>query len=129
MPLGYTSVTVEQIVGNNEDLELDFIGGDGEKTLGDALHGGRSMAQGRHQTYCKHNSSRADRSPVSAASLTAIPTTTSLTTVSIGAKGHEYSNSSCTRKRKEKDSIPPSGWTLKEEAENGRKKIDLREDR
>ena len=38
-PPGYTSVTVEQIVGNNEDLELDFIGGDGEKTLGDALHG------------------------------------------------------------------------------------------
>ena len=36
-----------------------------------------------------------------------------------GAKGHEYSYSSCTRKGKEKDSIPPSGWTLKEEAENG----------
>ena len=35
IPPGYTSVTVEQIVGNNEDLELDFIGGDGEKTLGD----------------------------------------------------------------------------------------------
>ena len=34
-----TSVTVKQIVGNNEDLELDFVGGDGEKTLGDALHG------------------------------------------------------------------------------------------
>ena len=39
IPPGYTSVTVEQIVGNNEDLELNFIGGDGEKTLGDALHG------------------------------------------------------------------------------------------
>ena len=39
IPPGYTSVTVEQIVGNNEDLELDFFGGDGEKTLGDALHG------------------------------------------------------------------------------------------
>ena len=39
IPLGYTSVTVEKIVGNNEDLELDFVGGDGEKTLGDALHG------------------------------------------------------------------------------------------
>ena len=38
-PPGYTSVTVEQIVGNNEDLELDFVGGGGEKTLGDALHG------------------------------------------------------------------------------------------
>ena len=36
---GYTSVTVEQIVGNSEDLELDFVGGDGEKTLGDALQG------------------------------------------------------------------------------------------
>ena len=39
IPPGYTSVTVEQIVGNNEDLELDFVGGDGEKTLGDATHG------------------------------------------------------------------------------------------
>ena len=27
------------VVGNNEDLELDFVGGDGEKILGDALHG------------------------------------------------------------------------------------------
>ena len=39
IPPGYTSITVEQIVGNNEDLELDFVAGDGEKTLGDALHG------------------------------------------------------------------------------------------
>jgi hypothetical protein len=39
IPPGYTSVTVEKIVGNNKDLELDFVGGDGEKTLGDALHG------------------------------------------------------------------------------------------
>ena len=39
IPPGYTSITVEQIVGNNEDLELDFVGGGGEKTLGDALHG------------------------------------------------------------------------------------------
>src|SRR6185312_12102377 len=39
IPPGYTSVIVEQIVGNNEDLELNFVGGDGEKTLGDALHG------------------------------------------------------------------------------------------
>ena len=39
IPPGYTSVTVEQIVGNNEDLELEFVGGDGENTLGDALHG------------------------------------------------------------------------------------------
>ena len=43
-------------------------------------HTGRSMAQGRHQTYCKHNGSRADRLPVSAASLTAVPTITSFTT-------------------------------------------------
>ena len=66
---------------------------------------------------------------ISPVSLTAVPTTTSFTTVSAGAKGHEYSNSSCTRKRKEKDIIPHSGWTLKKEAENERKKIDLREDR
>ena len=39
IPPGYTSVSVEQIVGNNEDPELDFVGGDGEMTLGDALHG------------------------------------------------------------------------------------------
>jgi hypothetical protein len=129
MPPGYTSVTVEQIVENNEDLELDFVGGDGEKTLGDALHGVvLYMAQGRHQTYCKHNGSRADRLPISAASLTTVPTTSSLTTVSTGAKGHEYSNSSSTGKMKEKSIIPPSGLTLKEEAEHGRKKINLRED-
>jgi len=38
IPPGYASVIVEQIVGNNENLELDFVGGVGEKTLGDALH-------------------------------------------------------------------------------------------
>ena len=39
IPPGYTSITVEQIVGrNNENLELDFVGGDGEKALRDALH-------------------------------------------------------------------------------------------
>ena len=38
IPPGYASVTVEQIVVNNDDLELDFVGGDGEKTLGDAVH-------------------------------------------------------------------------------------------
>ena len=35
-------LAVEQIVGtsgDNENLELDFVGGDGEKTLGDALYG------------------------------------------------------------------------------------------
>jgi hypothetical protein len=39
---GYSVVTVEQIVeagGQNEKLELDFVGGDGEQTLGQALHG------------------------------------------------------------------------------------------
>ena len=38
IPPGYASVTVEQIVELthiNENLELDFIRGDGEKTLGD----------------------------------------------------------------------------------------------
>jgi hypothetical protein len=33
---------VEQIVeagGQNEKLELDFVGGDGEKASGEALHG------------------------------------------------------------------------------------------
>ena len=75
IPPGYTSVTVEQIIGNNKDLELDFVRGDGDKTLGDALHGVvLYMAQGRHQTYCKHNGSRADRSPVFAAYLTAVQT-------------------------------------------------------
>ena len=42
IPPGYASVTVEQIVEPthiNENLELDFVGGDGEKTLADALHG------------------------------------------------------------------------------------------
>jgi hypothetical protein len=34
---GYSIATMEQIVeanGENEKLELDFVGGDGEKTLG-----------------------------------------------------------------------------------------------
>ena len=42
IPPGYASVTVEQIVEPthiNENLELDFVGGDGEKTLADTLHG------------------------------------------------------------------------------------------
>ena len=42
IPPSYASITVEQIVEPthiNENLELDFVGGDGEKTLGDALHG------------------------------------------------------------------------------------------
>ena len=42
IPSSYASITVEQIVEPthiNENLELDFVGGDGEKTLGDALHG------------------------------------------------------------------------------------------
>ena len=42
IPPGYASITVEQIVEPthiNENLELDFVGGDGAKTLGDALHG------------------------------------------------------------------------------------------
>ena len=41
IPPGYASVTVELIVGTSGDidnLELDLVGGDGEKTLGDALH-------------------------------------------------------------------------------------------
>ena len=41
IPPGYASITVEQIVEPthiNENLELDFVGGDGDKTLGDALH-------------------------------------------------------------------------------------------
>jgi hypothetical protein len=42
IPPGYASVTVEKIVVPthiNENLEFDFVGGDEEKTLADALHG------------------------------------------------------------------------------------------
>jgi hypothetical protein len=46
---------------------------------------------------------------------------TSLSTVSAWAMGQEYSNSASTGKRKEKDVIPPTTWTHKQEAENGRK--------
>ena len=94
----------------------------GRHTPGDC-----SIAQDRHQTYWKHNGSQGSRSFVSATSLTTI-STTSLTTISAHAKGYEYSNSSSTGKMKEKSIIPPSGLTLKEEAEHGRKKINLRED-
>jgi hypothetical protein len=42
VPLGFSVVTVKQIFevgGQNEKLELDFVGGDGEHMLGQALHG------------------------------------------------------------------------------------------
>lgn len=40
IPLGYARVDLEQIVDSQyEGLELDLPGGDGERTLGDALHG------------------------------------------------------------------------------------------
>jgi hypothetical protein len=42
VPPGYSVVTMEHIVeagGQNEKLKLDFVGGDGEKALGEALHG------------------------------------------------------------------------------------------
>ena len=41
IPPGYASITVEQIVEPThitENLRLNFVGGDGEKTLGDTLH-------------------------------------------------------------------------------------------
>jgi hypothetical protein len=40
IPPGYTSVCVEEIFHPQfEDLELDILGGDGERTLKDAVHG------------------------------------------------------------------------------------------
>jgi hypothetical protein len=40
IPLGYASVSVERICQPDfEELEIDIPGGDGEKTLKDALHG------------------------------------------------------------------------------------------
>jgi hypothetical protein len=40
IPLGYASVTVERICQPDfEELEIHIPGGDGEKTLKDALHG------------------------------------------------------------------------------------------
>jgi hypothetical protein len=40
IPPGYTSVSVEEICQPQfEDLELDISGGDGERTLKDAVHG------------------------------------------------------------------------------------------
>jgi hypothetical protein len=41
VPPGYSVVNMEQIVeagGQNKKLELDFVGGDGEQMLGQALH-------------------------------------------------------------------------------------------
>ena len=102
IPPSYTSVTVEQIVGNNEDLELDFVEvmerRHWEMHCTGSFYGARPTSN-----LLQAQRLRADRSPVS---LTAIPTTSSLTTVSAGAKGHEYSNSSCTRKGKEKRQHP-----------------------
>jgi hypothetical protein len=40
IPPGYASVSVERICQHDfEELEIDIPGGDGEKTLKDALHG------------------------------------------------------------------------------------------
>ena len=78
------------------------------------------MVQGRHQTYWKHGGFHGSQSSVFATSLTTV-STTSLTTISARAKGYEYCNSSSTGKRKEKDIIPPTDWTHKQEAKNGRK--------
>jgi hypothetical protein len=40
IPPGYDSVSVEEICQSQfEDLELDIPGGDGERTLKDAVHG------------------------------------------------------------------------------------------
>jgi hypothetical protein len=40
IPPGYASVSVEEICQSQfEDLELDIPGGDGERTLKDAVHG------------------------------------------------------------------------------------------
>ena len=81
------------------------------------------MAQGRHQTYCKHNGSHADRLPVSAVSLTAAPTTTSFTTVSAGAKGHEYSNSSDPEKGKKKTASLPAARPSKKKQKMVERKL------
>ena len=50
-------------------------------------------------------------------------TTTSLTTVSAGTKGHEYSNSSCTRKRKEKTSSLPAAGPSKKKQKTVERKL------
>jgi hypothetical protein len=38
VPAGYSTVSVEEVVAGYEDLELDHPGGEGEKTLGEAVH-------------------------------------------------------------------------------------------
>ena len=128
IPPGYTSVTVEQIVGNNEDLELDFIGGDGEKTLGDALHGvvlwRKADIKLIASTTAPVQTDRPSPRPPSPAS----PQPPPLPPSPPGQRATSTPTPLAPEKRKEKDTIPPSGWTLKEEAENGRKKINLRED-
>ena len=129
IPPSYTSITVEQIVGNNEDLELDFVGWDGEKTLGDALHGVvlwcKADIKLTASTTAPMQTDRPSPRPTSLPSPLPPPSPPSLP----AQRATSTPTPPTPEKGKEKDSIPPSGWTLKEEAENGRKKIDLREDR
>ena len=120
IPPGYAFTTVEHIVGNNEDLELNFIGGDREKTLGDALHGVvlwrkadiklTASTTAPVQTDRPSPRSPSPPSPQPPPSPPSPPAQRATSTPTPPDP----------EKRKEKDSIrPPSGWTLKEEAENG----------
>ena len=116
---GYTSVTVEKIVGNNKDLELDFVGGDGEKTLGDAMHGivlwRKANIKLTASTTSPVQTDRPSPRPPSPPSPQKPPSPPSPP----AQKATSTPTPPTPEKGKEKDSIPPSGWTLKEEAENG----------
>jgi hypothetical protein len=39
IPVGYAKIGVEEVCQDNEMLELDISGGDGETTLAQAIHG------------------------------------------------------------------------------------------
>jgi len=139
IPPGYASVTVEQIVGtsgDNENLELDFVGGDGQKTLGDALHGivlcrkadikliGNTTAPVDPGRPSPQPPSPPSPQPPSPPSLP-VQRATSTPTPPALEKG----------KKKTSSLPPPTNWTHKQEAENGRKEnspveeISLRDDR
>ena len=124
IPPGYASVTVEQIVGtsgDNENLELDFVGGDGEKTLGDALHGiilwrkaniklirnRAAPMDPRSPPICDNDDRDSSPEPPSAPSPP-------------GQRARSTPTPPAQKKEK-KDIIPPPAWNHKQEAENSRK--------
>ena len=122
IPPDYTSITVEQIVGrNNENLELDFVGGDGEKALRDALH--------EIILWCKDDIKLIGDTAAPVDPLF-LPTMIMMIVIPLRnfphhrlrlGKGPGVLQLLQHQKKQEKDIIHPTGWTDIQKAEKSRK--------